>query len=119
MSYAPPDPPRHLSTESRELWRTLTAAYEFDPHELKTLRLALEALDRCNMARRAIRRHGMTFVDRLDNVRVRPEIAIERDAKAQWVKLMAALDLPAEEGPQTYGRPVRNARTGRYNKRAS
>lgn len=93
-----PEPPRHLSSESRELWRELTDTYDFDPQDLKTLRLALESLDRCNMARRAIRREGMTWTDRLGNVRPRPEVAIERDAKAQWVKLMAALSLPTDEG---------------------
>jgi hypothetical protein len=41
-----PNPPRHLSAESRALWRSLHERIEFDDHEEKTLRLALEALDR-------------------------------------------------------------------------
>jgi hypothetical protein len=55
------DPPRHLSAESRRLWRSLHERFEFDDHEEKTLRLALEALGRANQARRAIRRHGLTY----------------------------------------------------------
>jgi phage terminase small subunit len=91
-----PDPPRHLSTESRALWRELMHAYELEPHEQKTLRLALEALDRCNMARRALRREGMTYLDRFGAPHARPEVQIERDSRQAWVRLMASLSLPAE-----------------------
>jgi phage terminase small subunit len=116
--YAPPDPPRHLATDSRALWRVLTAAYEFEAQELHTLRLALEALDRANQARRAVRRHGITYEDRFGAPHCRPEIAVERDSRQAWVRLMAALDLPAEDGPEAYGRPGRDA-GGRYRKRAA
>jgi P27 family predicted phage terminase small subunit len=94
---APPPPPRHLSSESRALWRELNDACAFDPQDLKTLRLALEALDRCNMARRVIRREGMTYTDRFGAPHAHPCVAIERDSRQAWLRLMAALDLPAEE----------------------
>jgi phage terminase small subunit len=92
-----PDPPRHLSQESRALWRQLVADFDFEEHELKTLRLALEALDRASQARRAIKRLGMTYEDRFGQPHARPEVAIERDARASWLRLMGALDLPADE----------------------
>jgi hypothetical protein len=106
MPYVPPDPPRHLSSDSLALWRELTAAYEFEAQELHTLRLALEALDRANQARRAIRRNGMTYDDRFGAPHARPEIAIERDSRQAWIRLMAALDLPAEE-EVAQGRTIR------------
>jgi hypothetical protein len=101
------DPPRHLSAESRDLWASLHERYVFDDHEEKTLRLALEALDRANQARRAIRRLGLTYEDRFGAPHARPEVAIERDARASWLRLMSALELPTEEEPTGQPRTLR------------
>jgi hypothetical protein len=59
--------------------------------------LALEALDRANQARRALKRHGLVYLDRFEAPHARPEVAIERDARASWLRLIGALDLPEEE----------------------
>jgi phage terminase small subunit len=101
-----PDAPRHLGAESRALWRELHARYEFEPAEEKTLRLALEALDRANQARRALKRHGLVYLDRFGAPHARPEVAIERDSRQAWVRLMAALELPTEE-PAAQSRTLR------------
>jgi len=95
----PPESARHLSPESRALWRSLHERFVFDDHELKTLRLALEALDRAASARRAIKRHGLTYEDRFGAPHARPEVAIERDARASWLRLVGSLELPTEEEP--------------------
>jgi phage terminase small subunit len=102
-----PEAPAHLSPESRALWRSIHARYVFDDHEEKTLRLALEALDRANQTRRALKRHGLVYLDRFGAPHARPEVAIERDARASWLRLMGALDLPAEEEPAEQGRTIR------------
>lgn len=99
MSDTRPEPPRHLSSESRALWKHFHEQIEFEPWERKTLRLALEALDRASAARRAIKRLGMTYDDRFGQPHARPEVAIERDARQAWVRLMSALDLPTDEAP--------------------
>jgi phage terminase small subunit len=101
------EPPRHLSKQSRALWRDLHERIDFEEHEEETLRLALEALDRAAQARRAIKRHGMTYEDRFGQPHARPEVAIERDARQAWVRLTAALDLPADEAPAEQGRTIR------------
>ena len=110
-------PPAHLSTESKALWRELHERYGFEEHERKTLRLALEALDRCSQARRALRKHGLTYEDRFGQPHARPEVAIERDGRAAFARLMAQLELPGEEPPHTYGRPERDRSNGRYRPR--
>lgn len=97
MAYEPPAAPEHLSAESRKLWRELTHEYELEPHEHKTLRLALEALDRATQARKALRRKGLTYDDRFGQPHARPEVAIERDSRAAFVRMMKELALPAEE----------------------
>src|SRR3954454_14430046 len=102
-------PPGHLSAESQTLWRELTDSFTFEPHETKLLRLALEALDRCNQARRALRRHGLTYDDRFGQPHARPEVQIERDARAAYARLMKELGLPDDEESE-YGRPGRDRR---------
>jgi hypothetical protein len=106
------DPPRHLSVEARALWRELHARYEFEPAEEKTLRLALEALDRANQARRAIRRLGLTYEDRFGAPHPRPEVVIERDSRQAWLRLMGALDLPTEQEPAEKPRTIRGQFSG-------
>jgi P27 family predicted phage terminase small subunit len=111
-----PSPPAHLSAEGQKLWRDLTASFDFEPHETKLLRLALEALDRCNQARRALRRHGLTYDDRFGQPYARPEVQIERDARASFARLTKELGLPEDDEP-AHGRPGRD-RTGRYARRS-
>jgi phage terminase small subunit len=114
-----PEPPRHLSAESRVLWRQILDAFDFEEWELKTLRLALEALDRGSTARRALRRLGLTYDDRFGTPHSRPEVQIERDARRAWIECMKALALPTDldeegqprnlrghwESPRRDGRP--------------
>src|SRR5690606_23269726 len=106
-------------SESAALWRQLLDEYDLAAHELKLLRLALEAYDRCNQARRALRRHGLTFEDRFGRPVPRPEVKIEADSRAAFARLMAQLGLPDPEEPEpAYGRPRRDRR-GRYAPRGS
>jgi phage terminase small subunit len=99
MEHAPP--PRYLPAAARELWRHYVRTYELEPHEAETLRLALVALDRADTARRSIRRLGMTYEDRFGAPHSRPEIAIEREARRDFVRLMAAEGFPSDEEPPT------------------
>jgi hypothetical protein len=74
-------------------------------HELKTLRLALEALDRATGARNKIARYGTTYEDRWGKPQARPEVAIERDARMAYMKLMASLKFSeGEQSRQSGGR---------------
>ena len=109
---AAPAAPRHLSSEASELWRTLHADYTFEEHERKTLKLALESWDRCQAARRAIRREGLVYHDRFGAPHARPEGRIEQESRGAWIRLMSALRLPTDEpsSPQSRsrGRYARN-----------
>lgn len=91
-------PPRHLSRSSKALWRRLVADYALDgePHALETLRLACEALDRCEEARKALAQHGTTYVDRFGSPKARPEVAIERDARIAAMRAFRELSLDSD-----------------------
>lgn len=102
MSTALPAPPGHLSAASKRLWTETVERYELAPHELRILRLALEAVDRTEQARRALRRYGLVMLDRWDKPVPRPEVKIEGDSRAAAARLFGQLRLPEpdDDDPQ-------------------
>jgi P27 family predicted phage terminase small subunit len=85
-----PSPPSHLSKKAKRFW---TRALEnennkLQPYQIEILLKALEAFDRSEQARRILKREGLTYEDRFGQPRSRPEVAIERDARAQFAKLI-------------------------------
>lgn len=68
---------------------------------MRLLTLAGESWDRCCQAREALTIHGLTFEDRFGCPRSRPEIAIERDSRLAFVRLVRELDLDIESPPGT------------------
>jgi phage terminase small subunit len=98
--------PSHLRSETAGWWRTVVAEFELEPHHLRLLRLACEAWDRGQEAREAIAQHGSVFVDRFGQPRARPEIAIERDSRISFARMLRELALDVD-GPVEDGRPPR------------
>jgi phage terminase small subunit len=101
---ATPKPPRHLSPATRKWYASVLENYELEPHHLKLLQLAAEAWDRCEQARLALAEHGTTFLDRFGAPRTRPEIAVERDSRLAFARLIRELDLDTET-PVAASRP--------------
>jgi hypothetical protein len=65
--------PEHLRDDTKKWWEQVATDYELEPHHLRLLTLAAEAWDRCQQAREAIEKHGLTFNDRFEQPRPRPE----------------------------------------------
>ncbi len=90
-------PPKHLSTESKKLWRAIVDEYTIaDAAGLKILAVALEAYDRAQTARQQIDKDGMTIIDRWGQRKPHPLIACERDARAAFLSGLKALNLDLE-----------------------
>jgi phage terminase small subunit len=91
--------PPHLSPARRRLYRRLAADYQLggEPHALETLKLACEALDRCDQARDLIAEHGVMVEDRFGQLRPNPAIAIERDSRIGALRALRELSLDASE----------------------
>lgn len=85
--------------------------YDLDPHHVRLLTLAAEAWDRGQQAREIVDRNGMTFADRLGQPKPRPEVAIERDARISFARLLRELALDGVEIPEL-PRPPRTADYG-------
>ena len=90
-------PPRHLRDETRKWWQSVVSDYELEPHHLKLLTLAAEAWDRATAARAVIEKKGLTYEDRFGQPKARPEVAIERDSRIGFARLLRELGLDETE----------------------
>lgn len=89
-------PPDHLSKEAKAWWNSVTADYELEPHHLRLLQCAAEAWDRMQQARQALADHGgLTFTDASGGIKAHPCVAMERDARTLFARLVRELDLDA------------------------
>lgn len=94
-----PAAPSHLSASSKKLYRQLVADFGLDrePHALKTLQLACEALDRGAEARRELDEHGAVYVDRFGQPKTSPWVQIERDARIGALRALRELSLDGSD----------------------
>ena len=91
--------PAHLNPRTAAWWRDVVADYSLEEHHERLLTLAGEAWDRAEQARTALAEHGLTYEDRFAQPRARPEVAIERDSRVAFARLVRELDLDGEPGP--------------------
>jgi len=91
-----PQPPAHLSVEAQSWWHEVVRDYALEPHHLRLLQAACEAWDRMSQARQALADHGaLTFTDERGTIRAHPAVAMERDARVAFARLVRELDLDA------------------------
>jgi P27 family predicted phage terminase small subunit len=94
-----PDPPEHLSERSRELWRKLAPAEARSVERRTLFQAGLEALDRADEARRIIQAEGMiSKTTTTGTVHVHPAVKVEREARAQFVRIWNMLNLKWNSG---------------------
>lgn len=72
-----------------------------EPHHVKLLTLAAEAWDRCQQARELLDAEGLTYLDRFHAPRARPEVAVERDSRIAFARLLRELGLDIEAPAET------------------
>ena len=98
-----PKPPEHLSAASKQWWLEIADGFELEPHHIRLLTLAAQAWDRCEEARAALAKHGITYQDSLGQPKTRPEVAVERDSRIAFARLLRELGL--ESAPADAPRP--------------
>lgn len=86
-------PPSSLSKRSAGLWQSITSDFQLETTELELLRLALEAIDRCEEARSVIASDGLTSRGRYGQVLPHPMIGVERDSRLAAARLFKQLAL--------------------------
>jgi P27 family predicted phage terminase small subunit len=96
----PPRPPTHLSPSARRFWSGIVRDFALDSHHLRTLEAACQAWDRYQQAREILSKSGLTFTDRLGNVRARPECKVETDSRTSYLRAMRELGLDHVGAPE-------------------
>jgi hypothetical protein len=88
------DTPAHLAGEEAELYRSITRAYALhDEVSAKILEEACASLQRARLAREAIEREGMTFLDAKGKPKPHPLLVVERDSRAAALAAFRQLNL--------------------------
>jgi phage terminase small subunit len=89
-----PNAPKFLQPQTRAWWRSVVENWELEQHHLRLLTLCASSWDRAEQAREALAEHGLTFNDpKLNRPVARPEVAIERDSRIAFARLLRELDL--------------------------
>ena len=91
--------PMHLSLEASKWWRYVYRGYDLELHHIQLLTLACEAWDRGQQARMLLASEGLVYYDRFNAPKARPEVAIERDSRISFARLLRELDLDID-GPK-------------------
>ena len=103
-----PRAPNHLRPATKAWFEDVIRDYELEPHHRRLLQLAAEAWDDAQAARAAIAKHGAVFEDRFGTPKSRPEIAIARDSRLAFARLLRELGLDDVDPPA----PPRPPRVG-------
>lgn len=105
--------PKHLCAETRKWFESVASEFALEDHHIRLLTLCCESWDRAEQARVALAKLGLTFVDRYGAPHPRPEVAIERDSRIAFARLLRELDLDVTL-PTPPGRspPLRSNRRG-------
>lgn len=90
-----PKSPPHLAPATRRWWLAVHRDYTLEEHHTRLLTLAAEAFDRAVQARELIARDGLTVPTADGSVKAHPAVAIERDSRLAFSRLLRELDLDA------------------------
>src|SRR6476660_3334638 len=88
--------PAHLRPDTRTWWQSVHQDYDLGEHHSRLLTMACEAWDRAVQAREILAEDGITLGGREGGSRPHPCIAIERDSRIAFTRLVAQLNLDAE-----------------------
>jgi len=99
-------PPPHLKPATKKWYIHVTENYELEQHHIRLLTLAAQAWDQAEAARVALAKHGLTYEDRFGCPHPRPEVAIERDARTGFARLIRELDLDIASPPSAARPPA-------------
>ena len=100
-----PAPTAHLTPETQAWWRGIVSDYDLEIHHLRLLESACDAWDRMVTARAEVLRNGIT-VEGPQGLKQHPCVAIERDARIAFSRILRELDLDSPvPAPSPYHPP--------------
>lgn len=96
--------------ETAAWWDSVLEEFVLESHHLRLLQKACEAWDRSEQAREALLKLGMTYQDRFDCPRARPEIGIERDSRRAFAVLVREIGMDVSLPNENRIAPLRGNR---------
>ncbi len=93
--------PKHLRKPTQTWVKSVLSDYDLEEHHFKILLSAAESWDRICAAREIVDAQGLTYTDRFGQPKARPEVAIERDSRIGFARLIRELALDGVESPET------------------
>ncbi|MCS3503426.1 phage terminase small subunit [Bradyrhizobium japonicum] len=87
--------PKHLSAPTRRWIKQILADFDLESFHFRLLTKAGEAWDRSEQARELLAKEGITTPDRYGVAKTHPAIAIERDSRLAFARLLRELALDA------------------------
>ena len=91
-------PAEHLSADSKRFWQEVAESFELEAHDFKRLQVACEAWDSLCEARETVAAEGMFFMDRYDNPRKHPAVAVQEQARIAFLRSIREMGLDIEAG---------------------
>ena len=104
-----PKPPAHLRPATRDWWKQTLRDYVLPPHKLRVLQAACECWDRLCQATETVNKEGLTVEGREGGTRAHPAVAVERDCRIAFARLVRELGLDEadeEANKRGPGRPA-------------
>ena len=105
--------PTHLSPGTAQWWRSVMSEYALEPHHIRLLTLAAEAYDSAQDAREIFSVKARLFIDRFDQPKPRPEVAIQRDSAIGFARMLRELDLEYQRPTDRARPPASGFKSGR------
>jgi phage terminase small subunit len=96
--------PGHLRPDTLEWLRGVDRDFRLEEHHRRLLLLAAESFDRASEARETLAREGSYYDDRFGQPRAHPALAVERDCRIAFARLVRELGL--EEEPRSSATPL-------------
>jgi P27 family predicted phage terminase small subunit len=109
----PIKPPAHLSPSSKKWFSNVLDDFDLEESDVKLLTLASESWDRATLARETIAREGLTYTDRLGNIRKHPAVSIAEAATIAFARLVRELAISDSEPPSESRPPNIRNNTGK------
>ncbi len=93
-----PKAPAHLRAATRRWYLAVLESHDLEEHHQRLLQAAAECWDRLQEAREAIKRDG-TYIQGRYGLRAHPAVAIEKDSRTGFCRILRELDLDGEPDP--------------------
>ena len=95
--------PSHLSKDTRAWYEEIFREFELESAQEKLLEASCDAWDRMIQARKLIAAEGLTFVDRHGSIKPHAAVAIEKDSRISFARLVRELNISS--APSGESRP--------------